>query len=228
MTRTRCPFDGAELDQGVCPACDRVFNYLAEPEHGQPAGEPLMTVTVEVWPLAADETGIYLLSPDGPWPSPPISAHSEPHEAVESELVAHSVSLAYVPLMHSTSWRAEQTSAVLTYPAVVTCPGLVWDAWPEARPVTPELFDHVGRPPTHGPTDPPTPRYVDVLLHALRHLAYEIEPVGPRWWPFRWWPFRGRPRDATVAVALDPQWKHHLAAFSPAIARMYDRVHQPA
>lgn len=31
MTRTRCPFDGADLDQGVCPVCERVFNHPPAP-----------------------------------------------------------------------------------------------------------------------------------------------------------------------------------------------------
>jgi hypothetical protein len=172
--------------------------------------EPTMTVTVEVWPVAADETGLWLLGPDGPWPSPPIPADSEPHVAVELELIQHQVNLADVAVIHSTSWRTEHTSAILTYLAVVDVAGLVLDSWPDARPVTTTLADHVGRPPTHGPLDPPAPRYVDVLLHGLRHLAFLL------------------PRDATVAAALPGVWGGHLAEFSPWIAHMYDRVHQTA
>jgi hypothetical protein len=169
-----------------------------------------MTVVTEVWPLAADETGIWLLSPEGPWPSEPIPADSEPHVAAELELIQHQVNLADVAMVHSTSWRTEHTSMVCTYVAVVRVPGLVVGEWPEARPVTPELFDYVGRPPTHGPLDPPAPRHVDVLGHLLGHLAYLL------------------PRDATVAAAMPGEWGQHLAAFSPAIARMYSEVHQPA
>jgi hypothetical protein len=166
-----------------------------------------MTVVTEVWPLAADQTGIWLLNPDGPWPSEPIPADSEPHVAAELELIQHTVNLADVAVLHSTSWRTEGTSTVLTYLAVVRVPGLVVGEWPHARPVTVALADHVGRPPTHGPVDPPAPRYVDVLIHGLRHLAFLL------------------PRDATVAAALPECWGEHLAGFSPAIARMYDRVH---
>lgn len=182
-----------------------------EQEHGLPeSGEPPMTVTVEVWPVAADQTGIWLLDPDGPWASPPVLADSEPHVAVELELIQHTVNLADVTVVHSTSWRTEHTSVVLTYVAVVAGQHLVLNDWPDARPITPLLADHVGRPPTHGPLDPPAPRYVDVLIHALRHLSFLL------------------PRDATVARALPGPWGEHLAAFTPAIARMYDRAHQPA
>jgi hypothetical protein len=197
---------------------------IEQPEHGMPAVESLpvipgsprwraqfpMTVTVEVWPIAADETGLWLLSPDGPWPSPPVLADSEPHIAVELELIQHSVSLADVRVLHSTSWRTEHTSAILTYAAVVDCPGLVLDSWPDARPISLELAQHVGRPPTHGPLDPPAPRYVDVLVHGLRHLAYLLTT------------------DATVAGALGETWRVHLAGLEPAIACMYSEIHQPA
>jgi hypothetical protein len=171
--------------------------------------EPTMTVTVEVWPVAADETGIWLLSPDGPWPSPPIPADSEPHMAVELELIQHTVNLADVAVIHSTSWRTEHTSAILTYVAVVRTEGLVVGEWPDARPVSLELANHVGRPPTHGPMEPPAPRYVDVLYHALRHLRFLLTS------------------DATVAAALTEAWGTHLASLTPAIAHMYDRPHQP-
>ncbi len=183
-----------------------------EQEHGQPSSrpDPPMTVTVEVWPVAADETGLWLLSPDGPWNSPPVLADSEPHMVAELELIQHQVNLADVAVLHSTSWRTEHTSTVLTYLAVVRVPGLVVGEWPGARPVTVALADHVGRPPTHGPVDPPAPRYIDVLVHGLRHLRFLL------------------PRDATVAAAMPAPWGEHLAAFSPAIAKMYDRVHQTA
>jgi hypothetical protein len=185
-----------------------------ELEHGQPgagAGDQPMTVVVEVWPVAADSTGLWLLSPDGPWPSPLILADSEPHMAVELELIQHSVNLAQVAVLHSTSWRTEHTSAILTYAAVIDCgDGLVLDVWPDARPISLELARHVGRPPTHGPLEPPAPRYVDVLIHALRHLRFLLGT------------------DATVARALGATWRRHLADLEPAIACMYSEVHQPA
>jgi hypothetical protein len=169
---------------------------------------PTMTVTVEVWPIAADQTGIWLLSPDGPWPSEPIPADSEPHLAVELELIQHSVNLGDVSALHSTSWRAEHTSAILTYVAVINCPGLVRDTWPDAAPVSLELANHVGRPPTHAPTEAPAPRYVDMLYHALRHLRFLLDV------------------DATTAAALGGTWRAHLTGLRPALAVMYSEVHQ--
>jgi hypothetical protein len=169
-----------------------------------------MTVVTEVWPLAADQTGIWLLAPEGPWPSEPIPADSEPHMAAELELIQHTVNLADVAVLHSTSWRTEHTSAILTYAAAIRVAGLVLDSWPGARPISLELANHVGRPPTHGPLDPPAPRYVDVLYHALRHLRFLLVT------------------DATVAAALTEAWGVHLAELQPSIAEMYSEVHQPA
>jgi len=170
--------------------------------------EQPMTVTVEVWPVSADETGIWLLSPDGPWPSPPVMADSEPHLAVELELIQHTVSLIDVALLHSTSWRTEGTAVILTYVAVVRCPGLVRSTWPDARPVGWPLAEHVGRPPTHAPTEPPAPRYIDVLMHGLRHLRFLLD------------------YDATSAEALNGTWRQHLETLEPALSTMYDRTHR--
>lgn len=176
--------------------------------------EPLMVVEVEVWPLALStqpgEEGIWLLSGPGRWPSPPIAADSEPHVAAELELIQHQVDLRYLRELHSTSWRTEGTAMICTYLAVIDVEGYVLADWPDACPVTVEVADANGRPPTHGPLDPPTPRYWDVLLHGLRHLRFLLD------------------HDATVAGALGERWARALGPLEPAIAKMYDQVHQSA
>ena len=51
-------------------------------EHGQgyeDSGRPMMVVA-EVWPVAADELGLWLLSGDGPRPSLPVMDDAEPFD----------------------------------------------------------------------------------------------------------------------------------------------------
>jgi len=58
-------------------------------EHGQgyeDSGRP-MIVVAEVWPVAADELGLWLLSGDGPRPSLPVMDDAEPFDYAEMELM---------------------------------------------------------------------------------------------------------------------------------------------
>lgn len=189
---------------------------MTEVEHGAEPYEP-MAVTVEVWPVAADDLGLWLISgEDSPWPSSPVPQHSEPHRSAELEIIRRGISLSpisggkypEVDLLHSTSWRADGAVVVLTYLAVIRCNGFVRATWPDAQPISPRTADYAGRAPTHGPVEPPAPRYWDVLLHGIRHLKFLIET------------------DATAALALREPWREHLEAFGPAIAEMYREPHQ--
>ncbi len=178
---------------------------------GPPEPSDLMHVTAEVWPLAADEQGIWLLSDQWPWPTPPIAADGDPHADLELELIRNQA-FVDTALLHQTSSRVDGPAVVLTYMAVVRCAGSVRSRWPEARPVSQRAAQLVGQPPTHGAAEAPEVRHWDVLLHGLRHLAFQLGPEG----------------DATLANALDGQWRRHLAVFSPTLYRMYDRVHESA
>jgi hypothetical protein len=169
-----------------------------------------MQVWVEVWPVAADSVGIWLVSGDDAWrPALPVMADSAPHWEVESELRSHKV-LDDAILLHSTSWR-NGVSVILTYVAILKSPndGFVKDRWPNALPVSPTMAEAVGKPATHGPTESPIPRDVDVLLHAMRHLL-----LLQQW-------------DGTVRAVMDDNWIRHLAAFEPALAGMYIERHKP-
>lgn len=186
-------------------------------EHGQgyeDSGRPMMLVA-EVWPVAADETGLWLLG-DSPRPSLPIMDDAEPHDYAEMELMQAGM-WATTKALHSTSWRVDYDKEhdcnymVVTYLAAIGCAGLVREEWPQAIPITVEVADaELGHVPTHGATEAPTVRHLDVLFHALRHLRFLLA------------------HDATVAVALAGEWGEHLVEFEPAIARMYDRVHESA
>ncbi len=166
-----------------------------------------MTVWVEVWPVAADEASLWLVSGNDAWRSGPVMADSEPHAELELSLHTHGA-LDHVRLLHSTSWRVDGPRVILTYVAVVHPGGPVRSAWPEALPIGLDLANAVGKPFTNAPVDPPTPRYIDVLLHGIRHLRFLLDT------------------DATNAAALDHHWRRFLANLQPALARMYDQEHE--
>ncbi len=178
-----------------------------------------MTVVAEVWPLAADETGLWLISgEEGPWDSDIIMADSDMHWEVETALLAHGIARESVIALHLTSasepgaveasvWtscRPFGTSIIHTYMAAVRPEGFAREQWPEARPVTVDLA-LAYKPRSHGAADPPMPRDVDVLIHGLRHLKNLIET------------------DDDNAAALGELWRRHLEPFKPALATMYHR-----
>ena len=177
----------------------------------------LMTVTVEVWPLAADETGIWLVSDGDAWRFGPVEATSDVHYEVELLLFHHGIDpddAVFISLpmetpraevIHSTSWRPDGPTIVLTYIAVVKADGYVRERWPAALPVTADLPEAVGKAPPHGAASVPVPRVVDVLLHGVRHLRFLLGPEG----------------DAETAAALDANWRRHLAPLKPALASMF-------
>ncbi len=167
----------------------------------------LMTVRVELWPFAADAEGIWLVSGLDAWrPDLPIDATGVVHFEVEQLLAAHDAT-GDVELIHSTSWRPDGASIVLTFVAVLRCSGFVRDRWADAKPVSPALPAAVGTPPTHGAAEAPGPRLIDVVTHGLRHLNFLLRT------------------DGTVAAALNDNWRRHLAEFEPALARMYEQPH---
>lgn len=168
-----------------------------------------MQVWPEVWPLAADEAGIWLLSgPEGAWtPGASVSADSEPHSEVELLLAEHGA-LADTALLHSTSWRIDGPALVVTYVAVIALGDHVRASWTGAIPVSVEAAHRVGPAPAHAPTHPPAPRYIDVLRHAVRHLAFL------------------RDHDATTAATLPEPWSAHLTRIQPALAGMYSERHR--
>jgi len=161
-----------------------------------------MGLSVEVWPVAADEVGIWLLSGDDAWRSPRIPADSEPHFEVELLLAGHEMPTP--ALLHSTSWRPDGPNVVLTYVAVIPVVEVARAQWPSARPVTAGLLPAVGNPPPHGPADVPVPRYIDVLFHGLRHLRFLTDT------------------DASARTVLTGHWATWLDEMQPALAGMYE------
>jgi hypothetical protein len=77
-------------------------------------------------------------------------------------------------------------------------------------PISLDLANAVGKPLPYPPTEPPAPRYVDVLLHGLRHLRFLLDT------------------DTGNSAALDDYWRRHLAALDPALTIMYNQDRQAA
>ena len=169
-----------------------------------------MTVRVEVWPVTADETGLWLVSGDDAWRTGAIMADSDVHFEVESLLAEHGCARGDTAALHSTSWRPAGPSLMHAYMAVLRTDGVACGRWPGARPVSAGLAEAVGKPPTHAATEAPVPRFIDVLMHGLRHLRFLMD------------------HDATNAAAMGDLWRQHLEPFEPALAGMYSERHEAA
>ena len=182
-------------------------------QHGGPP-EPtsLMHVTAEIWPVAADEIGIRLVSGDWPWTTLPFADDTSFNAEFQGELIARGVATALGP--HGTSNRIDGSALVCSAVAVLEVPGLVRDSWPQAQLIDVErVIAKVGKPPTHPANRVPDEvRHWDALVQALRHLAFQLTPYG----------------DAELAKAL-PYWMRvHLTGMSVDLFRLYDRVHESA
>jgi hypothetical protein len=163
-----------------------------------------MTVKTEVWPVTADDDTLWLLGSDAWRASLPVAADGDVHAEVELTLAEHGIRQPDgLTLLHSPSWRPQGTSVMLTYVAVVPVVGMVLDRWPGAQPIQRELLTAVGRPRPHGATDVPLPRWIDVLVHAIRHLEFL------------------RRTNAEAAQALTGPWVRHLRGLRPALAGLY-------
>jgi hypothetical protein len=163
----------------------------------------MMPTYVEVWPVAADATSIWLVSGPEAWCSTlPVEADSGPHAEVELVLSMHGLDTDPA-LIHSTSWRRSGPVMILTYLVIVPVTGDVRAPFPDARPVGPVFTEAIGKPPSHGPADEPAPRDIDVLIHGLRHLAHL------------------RSTNTRNAEAMDEHWGSHLDGLEPALAGLY-------
>jgi hypothetical protein len=167
-----------------------------------------MGALVEVWPLAADSAGIWLLSGDDAWRSGRIDADGSPQSELEYVLWEHGVH-ERTGYAHSTSWRVDGPHILLTYMAVIGIDELARDDWPNASPISIRLATAVG-PARSGPAlNEPIPRHIDVLLHGIRHLRFLLDT------------------DATAQRALTAPWPRHLSGLDPALSGMYTVEEEP-
>ncbi len=168
-----------------------------------------MGVHIELWTLAADDAGIWLVSGGDAWRSARIDADSFVQSEVEL-LAAEYAPGVRLQVTHSTSWRQDRSGLVVTYVAIAEAPEFVQDRWPDALPLTTEVLAEVGKPHPHAPNGAPMPRRIDVLVHAVRHLRFL------------------RDMDVPTSAAMDSNWKRHLEPFEPALACMFDEPYLAA
>jgi len=103
----------------------------------------------------------------------------------------------------------DEHAVVLTYMAVLKSAGVVPEVWPDARPVSAALLAVVGQPAASPVTEPPAPRYIDVLMHGIRHLRFLMDT------------------DSAAREALPDVWRRHLEPITPVLAGMYERGQRP-
>ena len=174
------------------------------------SGEP-KTIRVEVWPLDVDPhagntvSGIWLVSGADAWRTAvPLPADCPVFAEARLVLAGHGVR--EPAIVHGTSVREDRGGTVMiTHVAVVPVTGAyVHDDWPDAQPVPVErLLGEVGHPIRVNPADEPLPRYLDVLFHAVRHLAFLAQ-----------W-------DSEARAAFPPGWLGQLERLTPALATLY-------
>jgi hypothetical protein len=178
-----------------------------------------MRTWVEVWPVAADEDGIWLLSGVGPWAaSDAVPAGSTPwwefQKVLQGRGVRSSVrdDLAAKPLLtavlnHQTSDRWDLTGQTDTFVSVLP-DGTVL---PGARPVSLPAVAGMGRPVAHASVaEPDVITAAGVLLHTLRHLRHLVL------------------FDATARRDMPPLMARHLEVLQPALAGLYEVEHRAA
>ena len=175
----------------------------------------LMTVTVEVWPLAADDAGLWLLSDGDAWRFGPVEATSDVHYEVELLLFQHGIDpgdavfirvpadMPQTGALHSTSWRPHGPTIVLTYMAVVKAGGYVRERWPAAGPSTPRCPRRSARPRRTARPRCPYPDWSTSPLTGLRHLRFLMD------------------YDAETSAALDENWRRHLVPLETALFTMF-------
>lgn len=168
-----------------------------------------MTVRVEVWPVAVDRAGLWLLDQDAWRSTLPVPADSNPFHECKLLMATHGLGEDDLIELHGTSDRTEGSTLITTHYATVKCEGPVLEHWEDAQPIHLELAVAVGPAPEHGPTQLPVKiRYIDTLLHALRHLRHQMDA------------------DARCHALYEPYplWRQHLAVLAPALAQMYGVV----
>lgn len=172
---------------------------------------------LEVWPIAADDTAVWLLPGDDA-----LYTHGVPYDHPEHFEVVTALAdfgfnmvegrLPAVRLLHQTSSRENDPQDdprfgrhfLHSWVAVAdSCDRYVVDLWPDALPITEALLAQVGNPPPHAPDDRPWPRRIDVLHHAVRHLAFLR--------------LYAEPESRALPILLHP----HLDRMEPALATLY-------
>jgi hypothetical protein len=142
-------------------------------------------VTAEVFTLAIQDRRLVLTGPCGAAPWLIETDRSEHPLGTVGRIVEGA--LRDVVLLHSTSWRFDRDSVILTFVAVVRDPGSM-----EAAAVDRTTLARSG-----ATTAPPVIAHSQVLEHAIRHLAWLAA------------------EDSVVAETLNNDWHDILSDYVP-------------
>lgn len=157
-------------------------------------------VDIELWPVSADPSGLWLVSGGAPLTRSAIPASPGANETAKGLLRDNGL-LAHSRFLHSTSWRPRTCTVTLTYIAALTSfRATAPDTWPQARRL--DLEELQGNPVGRGRGDAVFPD-ARVLVHGLRHLAFLVE------------------RDQKLAAVLGADFRAPLALIEPAVAGLF-------
>lgn len=175
------------------------------------AGEELMRGRAEAWLFGADDYGLWVLPGGYPLQSGPIPARLGVRETT-GLLLRNAGVTGHLVTLHGTSDRDEDGCIIATHAAVVDCPAGsdggpgILHHWPDAVPLGWDLFEEVDRPAPHHPVEAPERiLYVDVAVHAARHLAWLIMT------------------DSDERAAMPPLVRQHLELLRPELFKRYER-----
>jgi hypothetical protein len=142
-------------------------------------------VTAEVFTLAVQDGLLVLTGPCGAAPWLIETGRSENPLDTVGRIVKGA--LRDVVVLHSTSWRFDRDSVILTFVAVVRDPGSLDAASVDRTPLAR----------SGATTAPPVIAHSQVLEHAVRHLAWLAA------------------EDSVVTAALDNDWHDILSDYAP-------------
>lgn len=179
----------------------------------------LKPIGVEVWTIAACPVeGIWKLGGIDPLVCGPVLASTSIHATVEETISQAGFDIrppakgGDLLWLHSTSWRdlfPDRPWMLTTYLAVIqpVAGAAPVFQWPDVLPITPALAGELGPPQTHGPTQRPSSREWDVLVHGVGHIKNQIK------------------LNATTRKTLGALWRDRVAPFTETLAGQYEVEH---
>jgi hypothetical protein len=169
----------------------------------------VMATYVEVYAFAADHTNLYHLPGAAPWRQDlPVMGDSNPGWELDLLLDLHGVPAEQIKFKDQASDRwgdPDRPGQVDTFAVVVAVDGFVLEQWPGALRIhVQKLIDRFGRPAPHPANELAREiRDLDVMFHALRHIAFQKLYSGPKF------------------DAMPQRVRHHLHGVIPALAGLY-------
>jgi hypothetical protein len=188
---------------------------------------------VEVYPFAAHDPGLRVLTGGHPWNTGRlVDAASYPHGEVLLRLAENGLDgedETQVPVIHSSSWRPHHLypRIILVYFVVVDAGPDIIDRWPDSAPIPRDLLERHGRPvdyDPHGAAEEPLSREWDVMAHAVRHARLLTNLRGEAYDMIAHRAFRrlaGPPQESRGPDEHVSWWDVHLEGLAGAVSGLY-------